>query len=92
MDDPKQTLEDTLNLELKDFELTTKNIVPIILTLIDKTDEFTTLNIAEKNQLILDTIKSYLSKEPVKYAYLYKTSYTTLPFIIDYFASNRIIT
>lgn len=95
MDDAKQKLGDTLKSELKDSDLTPDNVVSVTLTLMKTVEGFSTLTGAEKKQLVLDTIKLFISNNtkeedtsaPNKYTLLFTLLSTTLPILIDSFVS-----
>lgn len=93
MDDAKQKLGDALKFELKDNELSPDNVVSVTLTLMKTVEGFSTLSGAEKKQLVLDTIKLFITSnstegsEPNKYSALIVLLSTTLPIIIDSFVS-----
>jgi hypothetical protein len=93
MDDAKQKLGDTLKSELKDNELSPDNLVSVTLTLMKTVEGFSSLTGAEKKQLVLDTIKLFITSnlsegsEPNKYSTIIVLLSTTLPILIDSFVS-----
>ena len=93
MDDPKQKLDETLKSELKDNTLSPDNMVNVTLTQMKTVEEFSALSGAQKKQLVLDTIKSYLASRESgdensdSNATLMLLLSTTVPMLIDSFVA-----